>query len=158
MTRTCEACRLTNEDSVLPGGRVLQTTHWVVEHCVGALGVGTLIVKPFRHKVHLSDLRVEETAELGPLLQRTAQVIQVLAAADQVYACLWSHAGWEPVHIHFVLQPARNVLRGRYPGPGPLLQASMFAADERLDPRAVEEFCDQARHALQVEPPSLVTR
>jgi ATP adenylyltransferase len=87
MTRTCEACRLTNGDATLPGGRVFQTTHWVVEHCIGALGVGTLIVKPFRHTVHLSDLRAEETAELGPLLQRTAQVIQVLAAADQVYVC-----------------------------------------------------------------------
>lgn len=76
MTRTCEACRLTNGDAALPGGRVFQTTHWVVEHCIGALGVGTLIVKPFRHTVHLSDLRVEETAELGPLLQRTAKVIQ----------------------------------------------------------------------------------
>jgi len=61
MTRTCEACRLTNGDAALPGGRVFQTTHWVVEHCIGALGVGTLIVKPFRHMVHLSDLRVEET-------------------------------------------------------------------------------------------------
>jgi diadenosine tetraphosphate (Ap4A) HIT family hydrolase len=154
MTRTCEACRLTNGDAALPGGRVFQTTHWVVEHCIGALGVGTLIVKPFRHTVHLSDLRVEETAELGPLLQRAAQVIQVLAAADQVYVCLWSHAGWEPVHIHFVLQPAWNALRERYPGPGPLLQVSMFAAGEPLDPIAVQEFCDRARRALQVETPS----
>ena len=137
---------------------MFQTAHWVVEHCIGALGVGTLIVKPFRHTVHLSDLRVEETAELGPLLQRTAQVIQVLAAADQVSACLWSHVGWEPVHIHFVLQPARNALRDRYPGPGPLLQASMFAANERLDPGAVEEFCKRARHAFQVEPPPLAAR
>jgi len=38
MTRTCEACRLTNGDAALPGGRVFQTTHWVVEHCIGALG------------------------------------------------------------------------------------------------------------------------
>jgi diadenosine tetraphosphate (Ap4A) HIT family hydrolase len=154
MTRTCEACRLTDGDAALPGGRVFQTTHWVVEHCIGALGVGTLIVKPFRHAVHLSELRVEETAELGPLLQRTAQVIQVLAAADQVYVCLWSHTGWEAVHIHFVLQPAWNALRERYPGPGPLLQVSMFAAGEPLDPRAVQEFCDRARSALQVETPS----
>jgi len=85
---------------------------------------------------------------------RTAPVIQVLAAADQVYVCLWSHAGWEAVHIHFVLQPAWNVLRERYPGPGPLLQVSMFAAGEPLDPTAVQEFCDRARRALQVETPS----
>ena len=143
MTRPCEACRLTNED--VPGGRVFQTTHWVVEHCVGTLGVGTMIVKPFRHTVHLSDLSAEETAELGPLLQRTARVVQTLAAADQVYACLWSHSGWEAVHIHFVLQPAWNASKERYPGTGPALQMAMFAAAEPLDPKAVEDFCDRAR-------------
>ena len=139
---------------MLPGGRVFQTTHWVVEHCIGALGVGTLIVKPFRHTVHLSDLTAEESAELGPLLQRTAQVVQVIAGADQVYACLWSHAGWEPVHIHFVLQPSWNAMKERYPGPGPMLQVSMFRAGEPLDPGAVEEFCAKARHALQLDPPA----
>lgn len=25
-----------------------ETTHWLVEHCVGPLGLGTLIVKPRR--------------------------------------------------------------------------------------------------------------
>jgi len=125
----------------------------VVEHCIGALGVGTLIVKPFRHTVHLSDLSVEESAELGPLLQRTAQIVQMLAAADQVYACLWSHSGWNPVHVHFVLQPSWNALRERYPGPGPFLQVSMFGAGEPLDPGAIERFCDQARRAFQVQHP-----
>jgi diadenosine tetraphosphate (Ap4A) HIT family hydrolase len=153
MIRACEACRLTNGDAPLPGGRVFQTPHWVVEHCIGALGVGTLIVKPFRHRMHVSDLTMEEAAELGPLLQRTTRVIQTLAAADQVYVCLWSHAGWEPVHIHFVLQPAWNAQRERYLGPGPLLQVSMFTAGDPLDPGAVLDFCDRARSALQVETP-----
>ena len=134
----------------MPGGRVFQTAHWVVEHCIGALGVGTLIVKPFRHTLHVSDLTPQESAELGPLLQRTTRLIQALAAADQVYVCLWSHAGWEPGHIHFVLQPVSNALRERYPGPGPLLQISMFAAGEPLDASAVQEFCDRARRAFDV--------
>jgi diadenosine tetraphosphate (Ap4A) HIT family hydrolase len=103
--------------------------------------------------VHVSDLTVEEAAELGPLLQRVAQVIQTLATADQVYVCLWSHAGWQPVHIHFVLQPAWNSQAERYSGPGPSLQVSMFAARDLLDPRAVQEFCDRARRALGPEMP-----
>ena len=151
MTRPCEACDLTNGQALLLGGRVFQTAHWVVEHCVGALGVGALIVKPFRHTLHVSDLTAEEAAELGPLLQRTTHVIQTLASADQVYVCLWSHAGWEPVHIHFVLQPAWNGLRERYPGPGPMLQLSMFSEGAALDPGAVQQFCDRARRAFQAE-------
>jgi hypothetical protein len=37
----CLAC-----DAVAPGGRILETGGWIVEHCIGPLGVGTLIVKP----------------------------------------------------------------------------------------------------------------
>ncbi|GAB3960806.1 hypothetical protein GCM10029978_011210 [Actinoallomurus acanthiterrae] len=44
----------------------------MVEHCVGPLGVGTLVVVPLRHVVHVADLNEAETAALGPLLQRTA--------------------------------------------------------------------------------------
>ena len=72
--------------------------------------------------------------------------------AEQVYACLWSHSGWKPVHIHFVLQPSWSGLRDRFPDPGPFLQVSMFQVGERLHPRAVEEFCDRARRAFQTQP------
>jgi len=148
MSSQCEACRLMNGDAPLPGGRIFQTAHWVVEHCVGALGVGTLIVKPFRHTLHVSALTSDEAEELGPLLSRTADVVQTLAAADQVYVCLWSHAGWQPVHIHFVLQPVRAELRERYQGPGPMLQVAMFSEGAPLDGAAVQAFCDRARRAF----------
>jgi ATP adenylyltransferase len=73
--RGCIACDLTAGRRPVPGGRVDQTAHWVVEHCVGPLGVGTLIVKPRRHLVHVADLSVGESAELGPLLRRTAAAV-----------------------------------------------------------------------------------
>ena len=49
MASECLACRLTAGDEPLPGGRIHATEHWLVEHCIGPLGTGTLIVKPFRH-------------------------------------------------------------------------------------------------------------
>lgn len=115
MTPDCMACLLTAGERELPGGRIFQTQHWVVEHCVGTLGLGALILKPFRHIVGLADMSSAEAAALGPLLQRTASVIKTLTDADQIYTCLWSHADWRPGHIHFVLQPAWNALRSRYP-------------------------------------------
>jgi hypothetical protein len=42
----CLACDLAEGRLPLPGGRIHETTHWLVEHCVGPLAVGTLIVKP----------------------------------------------------------------------------------------------------------------
>ena len=68
--------------------------------------------------------------------------------ADQVYVCLRSHAGWEPGHIHFVLQPAWNRLKEEYPGPGPILQMAYFAGS--APPRSdIEQMATHARKYLQ---------
>ncbi len=145
----CYACRLTAGDEPLPGGRIWSTNHWVVEHCTGPLGVGALIVKPIRHCLYLGDLAPDEAQELGPLLQRVSRVVQDLTQADQVYACMWSHGNWQPVHVHFVVQPVSNTLQQTYPKQGPSLQADMFRDDERPDPDAVEAFCRRAQQRLQ---------
>jgi len=145
MESDCQACRLINGEDSLPGGRIFATDHWLVEHCVGPLGVGTLIVKPLRHCLHVADLTSAESQELGPLLQHTSQVIRDLTQADQIYTCLWSHSGWQPVHIHFVVQPVWNHMRDTYPGTGPYLQAAMFQAQHMPLRTEVEAFCQQAR-------------
>jgi diadenosine tetraphosphate (Ap4A) HIT family hydrolase len=149
MASDCYACRLTSGDEHPPGGRIYATHHWVVEHCTGSLGTGALIVTPFRHCVHLWDLVPAESAELGPLLQLVSSVIRELTDADQVYACLWSHAEWVPVHIHFVLQPSWSRLRQQFPFPGPTIQAAMFMSGEPLDSAGVESFCRKAAALLR---------
>src|SRR5438270_12275711 len=106
----CMACELADGRRHLPGGRIHRTVHWVVEHCVGPLGLGTLIVKPERHVTAVADLSPGEAAELGPLLRQASAVAHELAGdpsdpVEQVYNCLWSHAGGRPVHIHYVIQP-----------------------------------------------------
>jgi len=145
MQADCLACELTSGSRDLPGGRIHATPHWVVEHCVGPLPVGTLLVKPFRHCLGLAELTPQEAAELGPLLAHASACVRELATADQVYACLWSHAEWTPGHIHFVVQPSWNRLRDEFPRPGPFLQVDLFSAP-KLPPQAeVEVFCDAAR-------------
>ncbi len=148
MPSDCYACRLTEGAEPLPGGRICATASWVVEHCTGPLGVGTLIVKPLRHCLHIGDLTPAEAQELGPLLQRVSQVIQTLTQADQVYVCLWCHAGWKPVHIHFVVQPAWNGWREAYDRPGPFVQGAMFQAGNAPPVGEVEVFCHQVRQRL----------
>ena len=80
----CLACDLTAGEAPLPGGVILETELWRVEHCVGPLGVGTLIVKPRRHVLYVSDLTTAEAVEMGPLLHRTATVVRELTPASQV--------------------------------------------------------------------------
>lgn len=147
----CLACDLTAGREPLPGGSILQTEHWAVEHCVGPLGVGTLIVKPLRHVTRFADLTLAESPEFGPLVQRVSAAILAETGADQTYICEWSHAGWEPVHIHFVVQPAWNSQREKYPRPGPFLQTAIFEANAPLDPKAVAAFCDRMRDWLANE-------
>ena len=142
------ACDLAAGRIELPGGRIYETAHWLVEHCVGPLGVGTLIVKPKRHVVHVSELDESEARELGPLLRQTPTVVASLTEPDQVYVCLWSHMGGTPVHIHFVVQPVSRAVMKELDTYGPSLQVAMFDRDEMPPATDVAVLADRARAAF----------
>lgn len=144
----CLACDLAEGRLPLPGGLIHQTTHWFVEHCVGPLGVGTLIVKPKRHVTRVSELSEDEAVELGPLLRRSAEVVDALVKPEQVYTCLWSHADATPVHIHYVVQPAMREAMDQYECHGPKLQVAMFEAGIAPPEAEVEAFAVRARSAF----------
>ncbi len=143
----CLACDLADGRTPLPGGVIHETERWLVERCVGPLGVGTLIVKPKRHVVHVWQLDAEEAHELGPLLRDASLIVARLTSPDQVYVCLWSPKGGVPVHIHFVVQPVTMEQRNRHGG-GAHLQAAMFAAGELPPAQDVQFFADRARAAF----------
>ena len=92
----CIACDLIEGRRDLPGGRIYGSEHWVVEHCIGPFPLGTLILKPRRHCLHIWELNDNETAELGPLLKKTTGVASMIVEADQVYCLLWSHMNGQP--------------------------------------------------------------
>ena len=144
----CLACDVNSGAVTAPGGRVFETDHWIVDHCVGALGVGTLIVKTHRHVEHVGELSADEASELGPLLQRVASVVSELAAPSQVYVCLWSHEARRPGHVHFVVQPVGVALMEEHDAHGPRLQAAMFARGQLPDADAAGEFAARARALL----------
>lgn len=139
------ACDLAAGRLPLPGGRIHETRRWVVEHCIGPLGLGSLIVKPKRHVLHVADLDDDEAAELGPLLRATSRVATQLTGADQVYNCLWSHAGGVPGHIHYVVQPVTEAQLATYGTRGPALQMVMFDAGASESSHDVEEIATEAR-------------
>jgi diadenosine tetraphosphate (Ap4A) HIT family hydrolase len=145
----CLACDLAEGRVPLPGGVIHETAHWWVEHCVGPLGVGTLLVKPKRHVTRVSELSDDEARELGPLLQRSTAVVDVLVEPEQIYTCLWSHAGGTPVHIHYVVQPATRELMNKYESYGPSLQVAMFEAATAPPEAEVEAFAERARAAFR---------
>jgi diadenosine tetraphosphate (Ap4A) HIT family hydrolase len=142
MADACLACELIAGVRQPPGGAIHETGEWRVEHCVGPLGIGTLIVKPIRHVLHVADLTESEAAELGPLLWRAAQVVSELSRPAQVYVTLWSSG---PVHVHWVVQPVTSDQEAG--ARGPALQAAMFAAGAALDHREAARYAERARAA-----------
>jgi len=145
----CLACDLAEGRIPLPGGVIYQSPSWFVEHCVGPLGVGTLVVKTKRHVSRVSQLTDEEAGELGPLLRHTAAVIDQLLAPEQVYTWLFSHADAKPSHLHYVVQPATRAIMDDFGGQyGPQLTTAMFARSELPNAAEVEDFAEQARNAF----------
>jgi diadenosine tetraphosphate (Ap4A) HIT family hydrolase len=149
----CLACDLIEHPEEVPGGRIATIGSWVVEHCVGPLGVGTVVVKPLRHVIHLADLDPVEAAQLGPLLADVARAVTSAQAeagepVDQVYVCLWSHAERRPGHIHFVVQPVSAEVMARHDAHGPKLQTSMFEAAKQIDPSAAARAAERIRARL----------
>lgn len=144
----CLACDVNAGRVPAPGGVILETDHWVVDHTVGSLGIGTLIVKPRRHVLHVGDLDAEEAAELGTVLKQVAAAVGEIAAPSQVYVCLWSHEGRRPRHIHFVVQPVSDALMAELDVHGPALQVELFKRGEAPDPDAAAAFASRARDLL----------
>jgi diadenosine tetraphosphate (Ap4A) HIT family hydrolase len=149
MKKGCLACDLTSGKLDLPGGIIHKTKHWIVDHTIGPLPVGTLIVRPLRHCINFWELTPKEIEELGPLLHKTSLIIKTILNPDQIYICLWSHAGWKPVHIHFVLQPSWNHMKRTHKNPGPFLQVDMFKKNKLPNRKKVEIFAAKARKIVK---------
>ena len=144
----CLACDVNAGRVAAPGGVILETEHWVVDHTVGSLGVGTLIVKARRHVLSVGDLDADESAELGPVLQRVAAAVAEVAAPSQVYVCLWSHENRRPGHVHFVIQPVTDEVMAEFDAHGPRLQVALFERGNLADPDAAAAFAARARALL----------
>ncbi|WP_322986925.1 hypothetical protein [Streptomyces sp. S584] len=63
----CLGCDLLTGCRELPGGVLYETSAWVVNHVVGPMNLGTLIVGPQDHIVAVADPDDTAAAELGPL-------------------------------------------------------------------------------------------
>jgi ATP adenylyltransferase len=142
----CLGCDLLTGRRPLPGGIVYETVNWVVNHVVGPLNLGTLVVSPREHIVAVSEISDDAAAELGPLLLKTTQVLEALCKPEQIYVCLWSHGEAKRKHLHIVVQPVTADIVLAYGGlRSERLQAKMMQTGTNPPAAEVEAFCDDAR-------------
>jgi ATP adenylyltransferase len=146
----CLGCDLLAGRRDLPGGIVHQTTSWTVNHVIGAMNLGTLIVGPREHIVAIADLDDTAVAELGPVLRDTARVVEELCQPEQTYVSLWSHGAGTRKHLHIAVQPVTAAVVARHGGlRSEQLQARMLASGDEPDIADVKRFCDQARELFR---------
>jgi ATP adenylyltransferase len=142
----CLGCDLAAGRRHPPGGILHETPSWLVNHVVGAMNLGTLIVAPRDHIVAVADLDEAATLELGPVLRAAARVVETLCEPEQTYVCLWSHGDHARKHLHFAVQPVTAAVLARYGGlRSEQLQARMLASGDEPDAAEVERFCERAR-------------
>ena len=130
--------------NILPGGLIHRTRFWLVEHCIGPLGLGTLVVKPERHVTSVGEFSEDEAAELGPLAsacikcgERACQGRSGLQLPLLRRRCA--------VHIHYVVQPVTKNQMSDFGAYGPNLQAAMFSAGEPPELAEVERIATIAQ-------------
>jgi ATP adenylyltransferase len=147
----CLGCDLIAGRRELPGGVVYETPSWVVNHVVGSMNLGTLILSPRGHIVAMADLDDDATAEIGPLLRRTARVVEVILEPEQTYVASWAHGERERKHLHIAVQPVTSEVVAEFGGArSEQLQARMLAAGLEPDRADIEQFCDRARAEFRV--------
>lgn len=146
----CLGCDLLAGRRELPGGVLHETAAWVVNHVVGPMNLGTLIVSPRDHVVAIADLDDTAAAVLGPLLRDTARVVETLCRPEQTYVCMWSHGRDARKHLHIAVQPVTAEVRARYGGlRSEQLQARMLASGAEPDITEVGQFCERARELFR---------
>ena len=147
----CLGCDLAAGRRHSPGGILYETTSWLVNHVVGAMNLGTLIVAPRQHVVAVADLDDAAALDLGPVLHAAARVVEALCEPEQTYVCLWSHGPDARKHLHFAVQPVTAAVVARHGGlRAEQLQARMLASGDRPDAADVEQFCERARELFGV--------
>lgn len=107
----CLVCRKHRGLEAMPGGPIVETPLSVVSHA-GLWGdeithyLGHLFVEPRRHVAGLAGLTLDESSDVGRLMQEAAEALQAVCGADHVYAFVF---GDHVPHLHVHLL-------ARYPG------------------------------------------
>ena len=99
----CIACQILIGKITAPGGIIAETPHWVADHCIGAHGLGAIVVKSRAHRENFWDLTPQEAATLGGFLKKITQAMQQVLGAERIYISSW--VDQPPYHVHFLLQP-----------------------------------------------------
>jgi HAD superfamily hydrolase (TIGR01662 family) len=101
---TCHTCQSVQGQLTLTNApRILETTHWLIEHIHPTTIQGWLVLVLRRHARALHDLTPAESAELGRLLPLTCQALHHTLQTENEYVMqLAEKEGFHHVHFHVI--------------------------------------------------------
>ena len=83
---------------------ILRTDHWDLVHSYNTSLAGWLVLIARRHITAIDELKPDEAAELGLLLQRTSAALREVVGCAKTYVIQFAEAAEHP-HVHFHVIP-----------------------------------------------------
>ncbi len=137
------ACDVLEGRLEAPGGTIIREGGWVLDHSVSPCVLrGWLILKTERHVEHIADLTADESASLGPLIQRASRALMAALGAERVYVM---SMGEVVRHVHVYLIPRYADM----PPHGLQVLSEMFSAERPW--ACSDEEASEAAQAVQRE-------
>lgn len=146
LPKECLTCAFGENPPEELGGRVFETGHWRIEHSVGPVPEGSMVLVLRRHIPRLGELNEEEAAEMGRLQVALSGAIEKVTKAYRVYVSLWNEGS---NHVHWVFMPVTAELRQKFGGlKASRLQAAMKEANYSPDPFLARQYSAQIKEIL----------
>lgn len=149
-TNHCETCiRLAtrNQGDAPLWDAIYRTDFWDVVHSYNTSLPGWLVLVARRHIEAVSELTPPEAIELGLLIQRVSQTLQVITGCSKTYVIQFAEAAEHPhVHFHIVPRMADQPHERR----GPKVFAYLGVDDhERVDEAIMNELARRIQNSLE---------
>lgn len=84
-SKVCRTCQFGENPPEGLGGRVFETKYFRVEHAVGPVSEGSMVLALKRHVEDLDELEELEADELGKMMRLLTGAIKKVTQPDRVY-------------------------------------------------------------------------
>lgn len=138
MSNDCAECAYLRGEGAFADYPRRDVGAFVVHAKIDAAAVaGWLVIAPRRHVESLLDLTDDETAALGPLVQRCARALDSVTPTAKAYVASFNEA-LKHVHVHVIARPPEFEPRG----------PRIFTAEASVDASELKAVTERALRLL----------
>lgn len=145
---TCELTARRDKGFAPLWDNIYRTRHWDVVHSYNTALPGWLVLVARRHIEAVAELREDEAAELGILMQKVSAAVKEVTNCLKTYVLQFAEHPQHP-HVHFHIVPRmRNQPEERRSTR--IMEYLGVPENERVDEATMNEMGEQIRQLLSV--------